>query len=64
MRNAEASRTSQVPYKFKAIIIGAGLGGCATAMAMHYQGFDVVVYEKAREFGCLGDSLGLGEKRR
>jgi 2-polyprenyl-6-methoxyphenol hydroxylase-like FAD-dependent oxidoreductase len=30
-------------------------------MAMHYQGFDVVVYEKVGEFGRLGDSLGLGE---
>jgi 2-polyprenyl-6-methoxyphenol hydroxylase-like FAD-dependent oxidoreductase len=46
--------------KFKVIIIGAGLGGCATAMAMHYQGFDVVMYEKVREFQRLGDSLGLG----
>jgi 2-polyprenyl-6-methoxyphenol hydroxylase-like FAD-dependent oxidoreductase len=48
-------------YKFKVIIIGAGLGGCANAMAMHYQGFDVVMYEKIREFQRLGDSLGLGE---
>lgn len=30
-------------------------------MAMHYQGFDVEVYEKVRQFGRLGDSLGLGE---
>jgi 2-polyprenyl-6-methoxyphenol hydroxylase-like FAD-dependent oxidoreductase len=50
-------------YKFKVIIIGAGLGGCANAMAMHYQGFDVVMYEKIREFQRLGDSLGLGEKQ-
>ena len=43
------------------IIVGAGLGGCATAMAMHYQGFSVTVFEKVREFQRLGDSLGLGE---
>jgi salicylate hydroxylase len=61
MPNAEVNGTANVPYKFKVIIIGAGLGGCATAMAMHYQGFDVVMYEKVREFGRLGDSLGLGE---
>ena len=43
------------------IIIGAGLGGCAAAMAMHHQGFQVSVFEKVREFQRLGDSLGLGE---
>lgn len=43
------------------IVVGAGLGGCATAMAMHYQGFQVEVFEKVREFQRLGDSLGLGE---
>ncbi|KAH7075029.1 salicylate hydroxylase [Paraphoma chrysanthemicola] len=43
------------------IIVGAGLGGCAAAMAMHYQGFEVQVFEKVHKFGRLGDSLGLGE---
>ncbi|KZT51429.1 FAD/NAD(P)-binding domain-containing protein [Calocera cornea HHB12733] len=47
--------------KFKVIIVGAGLGGCACAMAMHYAGFEVVVYEKIKKFLRLGDSLGLGE---
>jgi salicylate hydroxylase len=28
---------------------------------MHHAGFDVVVFEKVREFLRLGDSLGLGE---
>lgn len=28
---------------------------------MHHAGFDVVVFEKVREFQRLGDSLGLGE---
>jgi len=45
----------------KVIIVGAGLGGCAAAMAMKAQGFEVEVYEKVREFLRLGDSLGLGE---
>ncbi|KIW69392.1 hypothetical protein PV04_05271 [Phialophora macrospora] len=45
----------------KVIIVGAGLGGCATALAMHHAGFEVVVFEKVREFQRLGDSLGLGE---
>jgi salicylate hydroxylase len=43
------------------IIVGAGLGGCATALAMANAGFEVVVFEKVREFQRLGDSLGLGE---
>ncbi|KAL4962748.1 uncharacterized protein BDV14DRAFT_210389 [Aspergillus stella-maris] len=48
-------------HRMKVIIVGAGLGGCAAAMAMHYQGFEVEVFEKVREFQRLGDSLGLGE---
>lgn len=42
-------------------MIGAGLGGCACALALHNQGFEVTVYEKLRQFRRLGDSLGLGE---
>jgi len=44
-----------------AIIIGAGLGGCAAALALKAQGFDVTVYERLKTFRRLGDSLGLGE---
>lgn len=43
------------------IIVGAGLGGCATALAMHHAGFEVQIFEKVRQFQRLGDSLGLGE---
>ncbi|KAI0127421.1 salicylate hydroxylase [Xylariales sp. AK1849] len=43
------------------IVIGAGLGGCACALALKHHGHSVVVYEKLREFRRLGDSLGLGE---
>ena len=42
-------------------VIGAGLGGCACALALKAQGFDVTVYERLRHFKRLGDSLGLGE---
>lgn len=45
----------------KVLVVGAGLGGCAAAMAMHYAGFEVVIVEKIRQFQRLGDSLGLGE---
>uniref|UniRef100_A0A093XAV9 6-hydroxynicotinate 3-monooxygenase n=1 Tax=Talaromyces marneffei PM1 TaxID=1077442 RepID=A0A093XAV9_TALMA len=49
------------PETTRVIIVGAGLGGLACAMAMHYAGFEVIVFEKVREFLRLGDSLGLGE---
>lgn len=43
------------------IVIGAGLGGCAAALAMKHHGHDVAVFEKLTTFRRLGDSLGLGE---
>lgn len=43
------------------IIVGAGLGGCACAMAMHHAGFKITIFEKVHKFLRLGDSLGLGE---
>ena len=44
------------------IIVGAGLGGCAAALALHHHGHEVVaVLDKVRAFHRLGDSLGLGE---
>jgi len=48
--------------RLSAIVIGAGLGGCAAALALHHHGHNVLcVLDKVREFGRLGDSLGLGE---
>ncbi|GAA5908588.1 hypothetical protein JCM6882_003685 [Rhodosporidiobolus microsporus] len=47
--------------RLKVVVVGAGLGGLAAAMAMHHAGFEVVVYEKIRKFLRLGDSLGVGE---
>ncbi|KAI1120494.1 salicylate hydroxylase [Nemania abortiva] len=44
-----------------AIVVGAGLGGCACALALKHHGHSVVVYERLRNFRRLGDSLGLGE---
>jgi salicylate hydroxylase len=37
------------------------LGGCAAALALKHQGFNVTVYERLKQFRRLGDSLGLGE---
>ncbi|TVP66575.1 MAG: FAD-dependent monooxygenase [Nodularia sp. (in: Bacteria)] len=43
----------------KVAIIGAGPGGLAAAIALRNQGFDVQVYEKAKEFRPAGTGLGL-----
>ncbi|KAK3986358.1 6-hydroxynicotinate 3-monooxygenase [Cladorrhinum sp. PSN332] len=46
----------------RVIVVGAGLGGCAAAIALHHHGHEVVaVLDKVRNFNRLGDSLGLGE---
>ncbi|KAI1392443.1 putative monooxygenase [Hypoxylon trugodes] len=45
----------------KTIVIGAGLGGCACALALKHHGHSVVIYERLRAFRRLGDSLGFGE---
>lgn len=47
--------------KHPVLVIGAGLGGCATALAMHHHGHHVTILEKLPRFRRLGDSLGLGE---
>ncbi|KAI1323625.1 salicylate hydroxylase [Xylariaceae sp. FL0255] len=47
--------------KLHVIIIGAGLGGCAAALALKHHGHSTIIYEKVRSFRRLGDSLGLGE---
>ncbi len=43
----------------KIVIIGAGLGGLATALALISQGFQVQIYEKAKAFRPVGTGLGL-----
>lgn len=55
------ARNSLTLNRFVVIVIGAGLGGCAAALALKHHGHDVAVYEKLTAFRRLGDSLGLGE---
>lgn len=41
-------------------IVGAGIGGLATARALNRKGFDVRVYEQARQLGEVGAGVALG----
>jgi 2-polyprenyl-6-methoxyphenol hydroxylase-like FAD-dependent oxidoreductase len=43
----------------KIIIIGAGIGGLCTAIALQQYGFEVKVYEKVRKLGEVGAGLTL-----
>ena len=44
----------------KVAIVGAGIGGLATASALSRRGFDVQVYEQARQLGEVGAGVALG----
>ena len=41
-------------------VVGAGIGGLATASALSHRGFDVQVYEQARQLGEVGAGVALG----
>jgi 2-polyprenyl-6-methoxyphenol hydroxylase-like FAD-dependent oxidoreductase len=43
----------------KIIIVGGGIGGAATALALHRAGFEPVVYERARELREVGAGIAL-----
>ncbi|MBE0672571.1 MAG: FAD-dependent monooxygenase [Anaerolineales bacterium] len=45
--------------KAKVIIIGAGVGGLCTAIALQQYGFEVKVYEKVKKLGEVGAGLTL-----
>ena len=47
------------PVVEKVAIIGGGIGGLATAIALRKQGIDAHVYEKARELRPVGAGLSL-----
>src|ERR1700733_11527010 len=44
----------------KVAIVGAGIGGLATASALSHKGFDVHVYEQARQLREVGAGVALG----
>jgi len=45
--------------KFKVIVVGAGIGGIACAVECKRKGYDVSMYDAARSFAWLGDTIGL-----
>lgn len=46
-------------YRLKAIIIGAGIGGLTTAIAMQRVGYEVEIYDRARELRPAGAGISL-----
>lgn len=46
-------------YKLKAIIIGAGIGGLTTAIAMQQAGYEVEIYEKVSALRPAGAGISL-----
>jgi 3-hydroxybenzoate 6-monooxygenase len=42
------------------LIVGGGLGGLATALALGRKGMRVLVFEQAQEFGAIGYGIQLG----
>lgn len=38
----------------KALVIGAGIGGLTTALALHARGIEVTVFESVRTIRALG----------
>ncbi|QCY12834.1 FAD-dependent monooxygenase [Pseudomonas sp. MPC6] len=49
-----------MPATKRIAIIGAGLGGAATATSLQQAGFEVNVYEQARAFSRLGAGIHMG----
>lgn len=46
--------------KLSVAIVGAGMGGLATAAALHRSGIAVDVYEQASKFTRLGAGIQIG----
>ena len=44
----------------RAVIVGGGIGGAATALSLARQGIKVVLLEKAHEIGEIGAGIQLG----
>lgn len=47
----------------RAIIVGGGIGGAATALSLARQGIKVMLLEKAHEIGEIGAGISLAQTR-
>jgi 5-methylphenazine-1-carboxylate 1-monooxygenase len=45
--------------RIRALVVGAGIGGLTTALALHARGIEVLVFESAREIKPLGVGINL-----
>jgi salicylate hydroxylase len=52
-------RSKFARIKLNIIVVGAGIGGLATAIALAISGHEVTVYEQAQELGEVSRPLGL-----
>ncbi|MEM9505459.1 MAG: NAD(P)-binding protein, partial [Cyanobacteria bacterium P01_E01_bin.43] len=46
-------------YELKAIVIGAGMAGLATGIALRQAGYDVEIYEKTSKIRPAGAGISL-----
>jgi 2-polyprenyl-6-methoxyphenol hydroxylase-like FAD-dependent oxidoreductase len=47
----------------RAIVVGGGIGGLVTAVALHRIGWQAVVLERAAELGEIGAGMPSGRRR-
>ena len=46
-------------YNLKVVIIGAGIGGLTTGIAMRQAGYQVEIYDRAQELRPAGAGISL-----
>ncbi|KAJ5673977.1 hypothetical protein N7462_009416 [Penicillium macrosclerotiorum] len=56
---AFSSQTQSAALRLKVIVVGAGLGGLATAIALARSGHTITIYEQAQELGEVGAGIQI-----
>ncbi len=46
-------------YGLKAIVIGAGIGGLTTGIALRQAGYEVEIYDRVRDLRPIGSGISL-----
>src|SRR6201993_3924553 len=60
MMTTRNGKQETMAMPLKIAIVGAGMGGLATAAALRKVGIDVTIYEQARQFARLGAGIQVG----